>query len=208
MRYTVIDIETRPDPNLKDNKEYWTEVEEDLRPPSHYKDPAKIAAWRKERMETLVGQQALSPLTGSVCCYGRLLVDPCEASSVLVAVDEHENTLLKLIAAEIERGDVLVGFNLRHFDLPFLWARMAMHGIRSNLPAIRDYRRVGDLRDVLSEGPLYQWARAFGYPVARPDWSDLPSIETQRTKCEQDVAITAAIACRLEGSITALGGER
>lgn len=206
MRYTVIDIETRPDPKLEDNPEYWKEVEEDLRPPSHYKDPEKIAAWRKDHLLTLRAQQALSPMTGSVCCYGRFLVDPIEFSTVLVAADDSESTLLRLIADEIQRGDVLVGFNLRKFDLPFLWARMAMHGIRSNLPQVRDYRRVGDLRDVLTEGPLFQWARAFGYPMPRPDWSDFPPLETQRAKCEQDIAVTAAIARRLEGSISALGG--
>lgn len=204
MRYLVIDIETRPDPALQDNREYWEEIEQDLRPPSNYRDPEKIAAWKRDQLQTLRAQQALSPMTGSVSCFGRLLVDPIEAGTVLVAADENENKILRLIAEEIERGTVLVGFNLRKFDLPFLWARMALHDIRSNLPQIRDYRRVGDLRDVLMDGPLYQWARAFGYPQPRPDYSDFPTLEAQRAKCEQDIAVTAAIARRLEGSISAL----
>jgi hypothetical protein len=203
VNYLVIDIETRPSPELVNNEAYWKERASELEAPGNYKDPAKIEAWKTDKLWQLRQEMALSPLTGQVCCFGvDYAAEPGAPAEVIS--DAHEYDLLVRIAQRINRSTVLVGFNIRSFDLPFLWARMAIAGLAAEMPAPRDYRKVGELRDVLTEGPLYQWAKVFGYPIGKPEWDGEVPIDELAQKCRQDVTVTALIAKRLQGALTCL----
>lgn len=133
-----------------------------------------------------------SPLTGQVVALGVLDAErekvavyyqPGGAEKVILEEDNckyealSEKDMLEKFWEIARRYDTFVTFNGRAFDVPFLWTRSAVHGIRptKNLMANRylgsqpwNAKHI-DLFDQLSfygsvrrKGSLHLWTRAFG----------------------------------------------
>ena len=145
---------------------------EDLQPPSHYRDPDKIAAWREDAwvrhvracMEAHVAavtaaQQewargSLDPLRGRVLCVGICTGD----RPVTVLTGEEADVLAQLEtglirAAERDRVKIWT-WNGNGFDRPFLAKRALRHGRLQLAFAMRVAKRwdAGDLMEVWAMG--------------------------------------------------------
>jgi DNA polymerase elongation subunit (family B) len=84
---------------------------------------------------------SLDALTGRVICIGCLVLDAFQIRSSSAMVSDNEATLLKWfwdLLAE-ERVNSFVAHNGLGFDLPFLWKRSVILGIRPSVPL--DLRR-------------------------------------------------------------------
>jgi hypothetical protein len=111
----VFDIESGPSP---DAAEFAPEFEA----PANYKDPAKIAAYKIDKLQEWVEQAALSAVTGRVLAIGIR-----ENGSTLILCDDDEAAMLAefwaYVAPDGKIRAPLVGFNSNRFDIPFLVRR-------------------------------------------------------------------------------------
>lgn len=119
----VFDIETAPLPD-----EQTASFMPEFTAPGNYKDQEKIAAYIEGEKARWKDQAALSPLTGRVIAIG-LLVD----GEVIISTELDEPMMLKKFWADykvdIAGGEFYVGFNIFHFDLPFLIRRSIAIGV-------------------------------------------------------------------------------
>ena len=91
------------------------------------KDPAKVAAQVEEQKAAWIEKAALSATTASVAIIGMLSA----SSTIIMRADDHEErTMLSQFWAHIHStGALIVGHNLRSFDLPFLIRRSFIKGV-------------------------------------------------------------------------------
>lgn len=198
---TVFDVETTSLPEDAIEK-----VKPTFKAPRHYKDPAKIesaiaeaeAAWREKA--------ALDAKTAQVLAIG-LLCDnePC------ILLGREASMLEGFWQAWAEDGR-MVGFNCKHFDLPMLWQRSVILGVKtpSDLLCGRYFNsRVVDLQEVWTlygrntEGQsLDSICRAMGLPGKTGNGADFgklfeTDLKAARAYLEADLIATMALATRL-----------
>jgi predicted PolB exonuclease-like 3'-5' exonuclease len=117
----VFDLETGPQPNAKDFLPVF-------KAPSRWNDPEKIEAARVKHEEECLEDAALDPLTAQILtiAYRRVGKD----ASTILCFDEKQN--LEVFWEEVEEEDftTLAGFCSENFDLPMLFARSWVHGIK------------------------------------------------------------------------------
>lgn len=160
------------------------------------------------RREELVSRFGLDPTTGRVVCIGTL---DTEAASERTFVDGDEKRLLEGFWAWLEaaRPSLIVTFNGRGFDLPYLQVRSAVHALR---PAVtfKDLRHL-DLRRALEgddrrrRGSLDYFCAIFGIasPKTELDGSMIGEafargeIDAIARYCLEDCRATAALYERL-----------
>lgn len=148
------DIETRPLP-----LDQIIDRLPSFEPPANIKDPEKIEARRKDHEAKCISEAALDPMLAEICGVGWAF----RKGTVEVAVlEEHtqERSLIEVLIRQIRnmvnnRGKI-VGFNIKPFDLPFLFKRCFAHNIRpvtifngrfwndSCIVDLRDYWTFGD----------------------------------------------------------------
>jgi len=89
-------------------------------------------------------KQALDALTGQVICVGLLPVkDDDKADARVAIISPDERRLLTELWSVLERFKVtrFIAHNGLNFDLPFLWRRSVIHGVRPNMRLdLRRYR--------------------------------------------------------------------
>lgn len=155
MLNVYIDIETIPGPNMPPMSE--------VSPPGNMKKAETIKKWfaenGKEAQEKLWRGQALESLKGRILCIGFAVED----GPVEVLFGEEE----KLFRAFWERikeqnkfGDNIcwIGFNLRSFDLNWIYHRAVKYGMKDlaiQIPRKRYADSVVDIREVWN-GADYQ----------------------------------------------------
>lgn len=166
MRAIILDIETV----AALSAEVWSQMVDEIKAPSNYKDPAKIAAYVEVEKRKTIEKAALSPLSGQVsivtiateCDNGGWTLQQFTAPNP----DEDErrcliDTFAYLAAAD--SGQRLVTFNGTRFDLPFLSVRAMVRAIVCQwpMPRTREYVRHLDLYQALGEhGSLDRYAMA------------------------------------------------
>jgi hypothetical protein len=213
MSYYVLDIETRPNPVIQADADYWAGVAENLEPPGNYKDERKIEEWRLREVTKQRDQMALRGHAGIVVCIGFQDLEPDAEPVVLCASEESltaEATVLNnfLRRMENERPTGFVGWNIRGFDIPFLIGRVGVHrdalqpssGV---IPLPRAWDRVIDLKEILAiggEGHLDEWQQAFGFPAKEVTGADVLKIPLPALAkhCHDDIVATAEIAHRTQ----------
>ena len=122
-----IDIETIPcqQPDL------CAALVERIAPPSNYKDPEKIAAWKADKTASVVAATGLDGTFGEVCCIGVAL-----DNAAPIAFTGHETDILsQFIDYLVDDVGVMthpmwIGHNICGFDLRYLWQRHIIHGLR------------------------------------------------------------------------------
>jgi hypothetical protein len=204
----VFDIETGPDPAVWEDPARVEEIRSGIEAPSNYKDPVKIAAAVDEKLATMKARAALHPALGRVRCIGWALLDSDDEPEVFVSEDE--SLVLGDFAARLDQVGpaALSGFAVRDFDIPWIAARAAVHDVL--LPAwwphSRDYRRVADARDVLTEGKLADWLAALGLPGKTSDGAasiEMP-LDELADYCRQDVRVERLLLRRIRDRFDAL----
>lgn len=98
-------------------------------PPGNVKDPEKIEIRRLAHESKCIEDAALSPLTGTICAIGYALGD--EDPEIIHVTDVVcEKAILHVFWRQIRNvinaHGQIVGWNLKGFDLPFLYRR-SMH---------------------------------------------------------------------------------
>ena len=175
------------------------------------RDPDKIKARLAEAESKARERAALSPLTGRVVCvsYAGRTVEAWDEPRSICGDDEKE--LL------VEVGRLLSGvvgrwysFNGRRFDLPFIVARMAIHGLCGlSIPwpiDVARHRHVDVLDSLGGSGSLERWAMAMLGAEARKHgnwrdvamWAEIGGWGQIKKYCERDVRLLCGIADRLE----------
>lgn len=123
MRALIIDCETSPI-----SRPLLDLIQPEFKAPAGYRDPEKITAHIQAQKEDWIKDAALSPLTGRILCIGII-----DENGFGFFGDDAEETILKRFWAKIARDDYynwpVIGFNIEHFDLPFIIRRSMKHGI-------------------------------------------------------------------------------
>lgn len=204
MLALILDLETRADPTILDDAAFWERRRSKLEAPSNYKDPVKIAAYVDDALATEKAKCALSPLTGLIACVGLQRWEESEAQ-VLTVEQPHrqgeQDLLQALIANWPDDPRLIVGWNARQFDLPFLIARLAIHKLTLPwLPVPKNYRQVVELRDMFTNGDLSSWQFAMGGGFKDVDGEDLLElpIDELAAHCKADIEWTTELAHRTQ----------
>lgn len=165
-RCLVFDIETVPDQRIRGDADFLCELMDGIEAPSNYKDPVKIAAYRKDRLDSTIAKLALQPWGAQVVAIGYSDLDETGDPTVIVGTSE-EAVLGEFLALLPDRRIVLAGQNIRRFDLPMLTVRFGVHRL---MPPTwwpgdgRHWETTVDLMDITGGCGLDKLARAYGLP--------------------------------------------
>lgn len=180
--FIYLDIETIPTqrPDLQDF------VAGELKAPSNYKDPEKIAAYIAENKEKAIADTGLDGAFGEIICIGWAINDG-EPSCIGRLPEASEADLLReffsRLSDEIDRSfedphergrfPVWVGHYITGFDLRFLWQRCVVNQVKPGVMIPYDAKPWGDrVFDTKTEwtglnktgrGSLDAISRALGY---------------------------------------------
>lgn len=203
----VVDIETRPNPQVLEDPEFWARKAEQLVPPLNYKDPAKIEDWRTKRITELREHAALEATTGIIVCIGYatsevgadvLCTETQDSAGEARLLERFFEALADEDAATLR---VWSGWNIASFDLPFLFGRAIAQTLWARagvLPMPRNYRRVLDLYQILG-GTLEDWMVALGWgqkKISGPDLLTVP-LDVLVEHCHDDVRVSWLLAERV-----------
>lgn len=205
----VIDIETM----AAITQEMRELLESRIKPRGNLKDEAKIKADIEEKRLAMFERAALSPLTGAVAVVCVELEDAGRGQwdrVILTSQGGEAGCLRELSRVMMEHSPMsIVSFNGEAFDLPFLAARCAIHGIEGyHWPRGRGAApKHIDLFRLLGGGTLEQWGVALGMIGAKGSpSSDVPTMiasgdwESAIEHCVEDVVLTRTLYSRLRGA--------
>jgi Predicted 3'-5' exonuclease related to the exonuclease domain of PolB len=200
--FAILDLETVPSPRAAD-------LIPEPKAPANYKDEAKIAAYKAEAVEAILGKAALEPDLCEIVCLG--VWSESRGLEVLTR-ETHSEAFLLGFAESYLRDKIIIGYNLLNFDLPVLYRRAQILGVPMREPNLDRYRTPHiDLLERLSfRGRLTMRGQAFyrkvfdlpTYPdpiegkevykaVAEGRWADVAA------HCGADVLTSADLAARL-----------
>jgi len=180
---SILDIETRPDPEIAESVDWWTRIRDKIEAPSNYKDPVKIEGYRDKELLKAREKMALSARTGLVAMIGTEDFrngDQRIHTNESLDRDGEKKALLEWIEYMPDTSR-LIGWNHAAFDMPFLAGRCMLHGIDLPhwWPSPRDYRKVVDLM-LLFGGSLEDWRF-----LLRGEWKDIGSRDTLTVSIEE-----------------------
>lgn len=209
MKHLIIDIETRSNPEL-DTPELWAERMSAVQAPANYKDPVKIANYISEEQIKMRDRMALNAYHGLIACIGIGSIFNAHEPVVLHGDDislasekdllARTGAVLKDLAGKSQLA--IVGYNVRDFDLPFIYGRLMANEINwptNIMPKPRDYRRVIDLYGLLGAGRLDDWMQTCGLGKKKVAGKDLLTLSLPDLieHCAADVTAECIIANRL-----------
>jgi predicted PolB exonuclease-like 3'-5' exonuclease len=140
------DIETTADLSAVDSIE--------VKPPSNYKDPEKIAAFIEEAKAEAISKMALDPDLGKVIAISYKEGD--DETKVLTG-DEKE-MLTKFWNLHAEHMGRVCGYNIIGFDIPFLMRRSMFLGVQPlTIPVTKKYSTFPAM-DLM--GIMFHWEKA------------------------------------------------
>lgn len=181
MKYIAFDIETMPDVAQINNL-----PEPDVAT-GNLKDPEKIAAKVAEAKKEQIGRMALSPLTGEIASAAFF-------SNNRQDVVFGELQILEATWQHIMDGNKLVTFNGKSFDVPFVFKRGIIHGLKwATIPNMKRY--VDKYRAVQHIDVMEEWC-AFG---ERIKLGTLSQLLLGQTKLDFDFAETPELLKTEEG---------
>jgi DNA polymerase elongation subunit (family B) len=181
MKYVAFDIETMPDVEQINN------LPEPEVATGNIKDPEKIAARIAAAKKEQISKMALSPLTGEIASAAFFST---ERQDVVFG----ELEILEATWQHIMNGNKLVTFNGKSFDVPFIFKRGIIHGLKwatiPNMKRYTDKYKAMQHIDVMEE-----WC-AFG---ERIKLSTLSQLLLGQTKLDFDFAETPELLKTEEG---------
>ena len=181
------------------------------------KDPAKIEAKIREHVESCVEYAALSPATGRIVAYSWCLVStenpysipPIHTNVGIEPLKEADLISSLSNAWKESNADLMLGFNIRKFDVPFLLGRSIARGVKlfSHLPRPNDYNLVADFRDYLTEGSLSVWLEECGIAPKNGDgsmvaqWVERGDVAAIRSYSCSEMASMCELFARLDSAV-------
>jgi hypothetical protein len=123
QRVTFIDIETS---SLSTDQ--LAKVKPEFKAPANYKDADKIKASIAEQEQAWAERAALSAETARVLIVG--VLDGERFETFQGAEDVILTRFWPWLYQTLNRGDIVSGFYIFHFDLPMLIRRSFVHGVR------------------------------------------------------------------------------
>jgi len=155
-----IDIETIPD----QREGAFERIRQGITAPGQYKKPESIAEWLRDNGDSEAENQwrktALDGGTGQVICIGYACEDEA-AQAISRRLDQPEGDLLRAFNRaigealadrnEVDRQLTYIGHNAAGFDLPFLYKRFVVNGIKPRARLFQNARPLSDnLFDTMS----------------------------------------------------------
>lgn len=207
----VMDIETVADDAwLAESEEAWLAA---LAPPANYKKAESIHGWIATKVAERRERAPLSPVEGKVAAVAFAPLWSDDDLPEAFAGDDEAELLARLSAWMRLAGRPLVcGYEVRRFDLPFLAARYAAHGLEADwIPDPHDRRMVIDAADVLqSAATLDLWLRRFKLPPKTASGAQVATMthEERRAYCANDVRVERLLLRRLAGVFPSLRTTR
>ncbi len=213
----VLDIETRSDAGLLSTAAGQAILERKIKAPKNYKDQEKIDAYMENAIAEAHDKAALSPLLGKIVCIGvgfpSLPIESGGENAPTISfwdkMDDEAQILSRFTTLWQELSQdldpVLIGYNNRRFDHPYLTARMARWSLGpKSWPHARDYYRVFDLMEKLGDtGRLDDWLQVFGIGAKSASGSEVKDMapEDVARYCDEDVRLTMKLFERLSFAI-------
>lgn len=147
-----------------------------------------IHPYLKDALNKEANRAALKMYGCEICAIGVGGINSPKVVAWVTDVDHSEEEVIRhFISAIQNRQPLLVGFNIKDFDIPLLRARCLALGIPwpDFLPQTKDDRysnSVFDLRDVLYEGSLDVWLRMLKLPPKTAHGSDVERMTPQERR--------------------------
>lgn len=160
----VFDIETKGNEAVLDDPEAVAIWRDGQHAPSNYGVDAS-AKWVSKKFDEMRDKAALSPFLGRIVSIAVGVLD--EEDIFCFTGDDERKVLQEFITWWNDRDcDILAGWRIRQFDIPFIVARFLSRGIFPGrpFPASKDYQRVLDGCDVLTHDHLPHWLYSLGLP--------------------------------------------
>ncbi|MFZ2643173.1 MAG: 3'-5' exonuclease [Verrucomicrobiia bacterium] len=203
--YLILDIETLARP-----REELDRMMPEFEPPGNVKDPAKVAAAIAAKRVKWLADAALDATTGRIAILGTLTRN----GAVMLRADVmSEARMLTEFWRMQDAADVsvIVGHNLRNFDMPFIIRRSFMNGLGLPLGILHKNRlteRFVDTMEMWGAGErnamisLDALARALGVggkTGSGGDFSALWEADKERAVeyCAHDLELTRQVAERM-----------
>jgi len=203
--YLILDIETLARP-----REELDKIMPEFEPPGNVKDPLKIAAAIGTKRDKWIADAALDATTGQIAIIGLLTKD---GTKMLRADKMNEAQMLTEFwrMQALPDFNVIVGHNLRNFDMPFIIRRSFIHGIGLPLGILHKNRlteKFVDTMELWGAGErnamisLDTLARALGVGQKTGSGSEFGAMwEADKDKaveyCANDLELTRRVAERM-----------
>lgn len=199
----VIDIETKADTAYLELPEVQSDIEAAIKVPENYTKPDSIREYRENAARRAMAKAALDPQLGRIVAIGH--ADLADEDAIDCIANEDEAALLGDFR-ELLRflgPQVIAGWNVRAFDVPFITARCVVHGVELPewWPHSRAYHAIADAMEMLAPergAKLRSWLRRTGLPNKTADGSEvermtLPEIVAY---CTNDVRVERQLVRR------------
>lgn len=205
----IIDIETYRN---VDNLPFLKYKMGDIQPPANYKDPEKIAQYKAEQTVKLYEKAALSPLTGKIILIGMYSERASFLTTMPISLEldpyfMNEQTMLAKFWDILDNNaDIIVSYNGKQFDMPFIYARSLLVGVKptvawNDLCNKYNNRIHIDLFQMLGEGRLQEWAYLIGATNTLDSegnmvgkWFEQGDYQSVIDHCHADLLNTFAVA--------------
>jgi predicted PolB exonuclease-like 3'-5' exonuclease len=126
--------------------------------PANYKNPDAIARYQTDNCEKVYREQSLISLQGRICCVA-WAIDDEDPRCIGIWNKGGEKGILDELARAIESiSPIWGGFNIRSFDLNWLWHRAVRYGVSAlihSIPRERYSRLIIDVREMWTGGDQY-----------------------------------------------------
>lgn len=204
QRVCFVDIETASQP-----AEVLANVKPEFTANKTLKDPDKIKADLAAKEAEWLDRAALSAETGKVLVIGVLDGDRCEYFEG--AEDAILTRFWPWLDMSLGRGDIVAGFCIFHFDLPYLVRRSYINGVRIGLNRFRNRYWHENLVDIAEQWQLGNreqrisldmLAKVLGVGAKNGDGKDFAALyATDRVKAltylENDLRLSKAVYERM-----------
>lgn len=172
----VFDIETKINLAVCDDPEAVAIWREGQHAPSNYGADAS-EKWVQKKLAEMRDKAALSPFLGRIVSIAVGVLDQ-EDIECFTGEDEREVLQQFLKWWDQSACDILAGWRIRVFDIPFLVARFLARSVypQKAFPASKDYQRVLDGCDVLTHDHLPHWLYSLGLPPKTAHGSDVATM--------------------------------
>jgi len=127
-----------------------------LTPPATMSKPETIAAWYKDKAVDLAAEKyrarSLDSMQGQILCIGYAIGD--EPAAVVMAGDELETliqfqTFVNSIMGRWDEPVNFVGWNIRTFDVPYIWRKAIKYELAYLKKAFNRDRNRGNIVDLM-----------------------------------------------------------